>query len=130
MRLVTRQKKLGPQQRQLLELFEQLDAAGRTSLLDYAGFLASRSPEPPAVDEADSGVPQQPKPIPRPPNESVVKAIKRLSASYYMLERDRMLDETSSLMMAHVMQGRDAAAVIDDLERLFEQHYRRYLETD
>lgn len=129
MRLVTRQTKLGPQQRQLLELFEQLDAVGRTSLLDYAAFLASRSPEP-AVDEADTGFPQQPKPIPRPPNESVVKAIKRLSASYYMLERDLMLDETSSLMMAHVMQGRAATAVIDDLERLFERHYRRYLESD
>jgi hypothetical protein len=45
-----------------------------------------------------------------------------------MLERDKMLDDTSSLMMKHVMQGRDACSVINDLERLFEQHYQRYLD--
>jgi hypothetical protein len=45
-----------------------------------------------------------------------------------MLERDKMLDDTSSLMMAHVIQGRAAHKVIDDLEKLFEQHYQRYLD--
>jgi hypothetical protein len=44
-----------------------------------------------------------------------------------MLERDKMLDDTSSLMMAHVIQGRAAHSVIDDLEELFEQYYQRYL---
>ena len=57
-----------------------------------------------------------------------MKAIKRLSATYYMLERERLLDQTSSLMMAHVLQGRDAVSVIDELEVIFSEHYQRYLE--
>lgn len=61
--------------------------------------------------------------IPRPEEESVVAAIKRLSESYHMLERSALLTETSSLMTAHVMHGRTADEVIDDLEALFQRHY-------
>jgi hypothetical protein len=32
--------------------------------------------------------------------------------------------ETSSLMTAHIMRGRPAPDVIDDLEALFERYYR------
>ena len=60
----------------------------------------------------------------------MVKAIKRLSTTYFMLERTQMLDETSSLMMSHVLQGRDAESVIDELEVLFEKHYQQYLNRD
>jgi hypothetical protein len=45
-----------------------------------------------------------------------------------MLERDQLLDQTSSLMMSHVLQGRDAASVIDELEVVFSEHYQRYLQ--
>jgi hypothetical protein len=41
-----------------------------------------------------------------------------------MLDPGAMLNETSALMAAHVLQGRDAGAVIDDLERLFLAHYQ------
>jgi hypothetical protein len=37
-----------------------------------------------------------------------------------------MLNETSSLMAAHVLNGRPARDVIDDLEALFARHYDAY----
>ena len=121
------QKKLPPKERELLELFRALGQQDQASLLAFAEFLARRD-EAGVSEQPEVDTPLKPKSIPRPTSESVVKAIKRLSSSYFMLERDKMLDETSSLMMAHVIHGRAAHSVIDDLERLFEQYYQRYLD--
>jgi hypothetical protein len=124
---VPKQQNLKPEQRRLLSLFDALDGQGRETLLAFAEFLKSR--ESPAVSsESDGLTPLQPKPIERPAKESVVKAIKRLSATYFMLERDQLLDQTSSLMMSHVLQGREAVSVIDELEVIFSEHYARYLQ--
>jgi hypothetical protein len=41
-----------------------------------------------------------------------------------MLDKTKMLGVTSDLVTQHIVQGRDAAEVIDELERLFEAHYR------
>jgi hypothetical protein len=51
--------------------------------------------------------------------------MKRLSATYHMLDKSKLLNETSALMAQHVMQGRPAHEVIDELEVVFELHYRR-----
>jgi hypothetical protein len=125
MQFVPKQQNLKPDQRRLLDLHGQLDAQGRETLLAFAEFLALRN-----VDSVEAEAPTllQPKPLERPERESVVKAIKRLSATYYMLEREQLLDQTSSLMMAHVLQGRDAVSVIDELEIIFSEHYQRYVE--
>lgn len=101
----------------LLELFNALPEAQRKTVLDFVEFLAAR--QPPQVREIP-----KPEPIPRAENESVIKAMRRLSASYHMLDKAKMLNETSVLMAQHVMQGRPAEEVIDELERLFESHYR------
>lgn len=53
----------------------------------------------------------------------LVKAIKRLTATYPMIARDLLLNETSALMSAHVIQGRTAVDIIDELERVFAKHY-------
>lgn len=110
------------QQKRLLKLFGQLAPAERDTLEAFAEFLAvrgkARDNAPPANVE--------PQPIPRPARESVVGAIKRLSATYPMLDKSRMLNQTSSLMTQHVMQGRRAAEVIDDLERLFADQYEQF----
>ena len=45
-----------------------------------------------------------------------------------MLEKSVVLHEASALMGAHVMQGRSANEVIDELETLFRKAYDRYLE--
>lgn len=104
----------------MLRLFKALSAADRRSLLDYAEFLAGRAK--PGSDAPPP--PSEPVHEPRPDKESVVAAIKRLGRVYPMLDRERMLGETSSLMAGHMLQGRPAAEVIDDLEALFQRHYQ------
>lgn len=119
-------RQLSAEQRQLLRWFGSLGDSGRASLLAFAEFLATR--EEPC--DSCKAVLAEPKAIPRPKDESVVAAIKRLSASYFMLDTQAMLNDTASLMSAHILQGRPAIQVIDDLEALFLDHYRRYRSSD
>ncbi len=102
----------------LTALYHRLPAAGRETLLAFAEFLLERSGSALPLDIT-------PTPSERPAQESVVAAIKRLSASYHMLDRSRMLHETSGLMTEHLMQGRPANEVIDELEELFRRHYQK-----
>jgi hypothetical protein len=113
----------GPEpERRLVRSFRALAAAERDTLLAFAEFLVQRGATTP---EPHRG-PREPTPVLRPSTESVVAAIKRLSKAYAMLDRGPMLNETSALMSAHVLQGRPASEVIDDLEALFARHYRDY----
>ncbi|WP_455197596.1 DUF2281 domain-containing protein [Kaarinaea lacus] len=107
-------------EKKLLKHFSQLSEAQQQTLLQFAEFLLTRS------DDADeAGQKEIPQPVlrQRPAEETVVGAIKRLTASYPMLEKDRLFNETSVLMTKHVMQGHAAHLVIDELEMLFQRHY-------
>jgi hypothetical protein len=110
------------EERELLQHFRTLASEQRHSLMDFAAFLAARAESSPAPQPA----PAQPVPIARPETESVVKAIKRLTATYPMLDRAKLLHETSSHMQQHLLQGKPAAEVIDDLEVVFQRHYERF----
>ena len=66
--------------------------------------------------------------IPRPDKESVVKAIKRLRATYHMLDQNRLFNETSQHMTSHLLHGKPAAEIIDELEAMFARHYQHYLD--
>lgn len=110
------------EERRLIKCLRALDQAERDTLLAFADFLVTRIGQV----EHESRVAREPTLLPRPEHESVVGAIKRLSRGYDMLERDAMLHETSALMSAHVLQGRAAGEVIDELEALFERHYHDY----
>jgi len=125
--VLTPKMQLPADQRQLLKHYSGLDEAQRATLMAFAEFLAHRETTQ-ADDQGTLAIPpiEEPKAIPRPSRESVVGAIKRLSQTYHMLDRSKMLDETSALMSAHIMQGREAAAVIDDLESLFRNYYETY----
>ena len=105
-------------EKKLLELFRALPEAERATLLDFAEFLASRAA--PAAREVSG-----PLPIPRPDDETVVKAIRRLMETYPMLDRGKLLHETAHYMTQHVIHGRPASEVIGELETLFAGHYRR-----
>jgi hypothetical protein len=106
-------------ERQLLKAYRVLGETRRASLLDYAEFLASRETGSDAAE-----VPSEPLDIPRPAVESVVKAIKRLRATYPMVDRSVILNDTSALMTQHLMQKRPAVEIIDELEVLFRRHYQ------
>ena len=105
--------------KKLLHIFKSLSREQQQSLFDFAEFLTSRAsvPTDQAIDE--------PLTLPRPAQESVVKAIKRLMATYPMLDRSKLLHETSHYMTLHVMQGKPVGEVIDELEALFTKHYER-----
>jgi hypothetical protein len=91
------------------------------TLLQFSEFLLAQVPD---AEAADAPLPE-PKPLPRPAEESVIRAMRRLSETYFMLDRGPLLNETSALMAQHVMQGRKAAEVIDDLEAAFLAQYQR-----
>lgn len=107
-------------ERRLLQAFRNLDAVQKASLLDFADFLVARSGSAGA-----ESVPAEPLDIPRPAEENVVKAIRRLMATYPMLDRsrDKLLNETSALMTQHLIHKRPAVEVIDELEIVFRRHY-------
>lgn len=110
---------------QVLALFRALPAGDQATLLAFAEFLRSRAGAVavPVAPEAPAPVPE-PETIPRPEQESVVKAVKRLSRTYPMLDKSKILNETSALVAQHVIQGRDAVEVIDELEVVFRRFYQ------
>ena len=113
----------------LLELFNELNEVDRHALIRYAEFLAGQPQTQAALPVAAAPAPPEPpKPIPRPESESVIKAVKRLSETYYMLSKNELLNVTSPLVTEHVINGKAAEEVIDQLEAIFEEHYQAYLE--
>jgi hypothetical protein len=60
----------------------------------------------------------------------VVQAIKRLSASYPMLDRQKLFGETTAFMAQHLLEGKDAGSVIDQLELLFRRHYDALIDAE
>lgn len=108
----------------LLAVFRVLAAPDRHALQAYAEFLAVRgvAVNTQADSVADAGA-VSPQPEARPDGESVVMAIKRLTRTYPMLDRRKLMGPTSLLMSQHTLQGRVATEVIDELEVVFERHY-------
>jgi hypothetical protein len=101
------------QERRLLDLFHRLDGRGRDSLLDFAEFLAGRLPAP------------RRGPIERPAQETVVQAIRRLNRAYPSLKRHRLMPRVEQLLASHMVDGRPAGEVIDEIEALFAAEHRQ-----
>ncbi|MHB1676665.1 MAG: hypothetical protein ACYCSS_03865 [Sulfuriferula sp.] len=108
-------------EKKLLSHFRSLDAAQQQTAMDFMAFLAARTQAPANTEVA------QPADLPRPAQESVIKAVKRLRATYSMLEPGKLLNDTSTQMTRHMIHGVTAEEVIDELERVFKQHYEVYL---
>ena len=106
----------------LLSISRTLSKSEREQLLEYAEFLQLRS------DHVRQNQNAEPVDIPRPDSETVIAAVRRLSETYPMLNKDRLLHEAAGLLSEHVMQGREAGPVIDDLEILFERQYRIHID--
>jgi len=102
----------------LRAIYEALDEGRQQSLLEFAEFLQQRSGA--VVEQAEIGEPED---IPRPDDETVVGAIKRLKQTYPMIESMSVFSSASSLMTEHMVQGRDAVEVIDEMEVIFERAY-------
>ncbi len=116
-------------EKRLSEIVRRLPAAQAAALLEFAEFLLIRhgstgAEAAPGITTAEIPAPLD---IPRPAEESVVKAVKRLRATYPMLDARKLLNETSAIMTQHVMQGRDKIEVIEELEILFRTHYEKLI---
>ena len=107
---------------EIKQLFSKLDEEHQQAIIDYAAFLAQRR-----VAKDSTGMDLKPESIERPQQESVIAAIKRLKKTYYMLDTDTMLNQTSALMGQHILKGREASAVIDELQSIFEDQYKQYI---
>lgn len=118
------------EERELLSLFKKLDKADKLTLLKFAGFLSQSDQSSESTDAADSAPKETPQPelIERPKEESVIKAIKRLTRTYPMVDKETLLHQTSDLMTDHLIKGRDAQSVIDDLEAMFREAYEKLLD--
>ena len=114
-------------QNNLIRVFQQLSAADQLAVSSFAEFLLSRSPDGQSVGQAAAAPAPlpEPNPIPRPDNEKVVAAVKRLSQTYFMLDKTKMLAVTSDLVTQHILHGREAVEVINELEQVFESQYQQ-----
>jgi len=136
-------------EQRLQEILHSLPEAEASSLLDYAEFLLTRAPQnqllqalssaasiagtsatesssiPAVMPEAESEIIIEPADIPRPETETIIGAVKRLSETYPMLSKDKMLHETADLVGQSLMGTRDAEEVIDELEQVFRRYYEK-----
>lgn len=105
-------------EKHLLKHYRDLNDENKNALMRFAEFLCQQAEVQPVVVE-------EPAFIEAKAGETVVGALKRLSASYFMLDKATMLNETSSIMAQHIMQGREKEEVIEELEELFKTTYEK-----
>lgn len=105
----------------LVELYEAMDDERKRSLCDFADFLYARA------EPISKEIPA-PEDVPRPSQETVVGAVKRLKTRYHMVESMAVFSAASALMTDHMVKGRDVVEVIDEMELLFEEAYRKLLQ--
>lgn len=122
----------------LLKLYRELAANDQQTLMSFARFLRAQgntpalqgqkksNPEQANPVENVAAEPVKPTDIARPAQETVVAAIKRLTATYPMLDKAKLLNQTSSLVAEHVMQGKHVTEVINEMEVIFKEHYEKY----
>ncbi|MFV9614922.1 MAG: Crp/Fnr family transcriptional regulator [Gammaproteobacteria bacterium] len=101
----------------LIDLYQAMDDSRKKSLSDFADFLYGQA-------EPISKEVQPPDDVPRPQQETVVGAIKRLKMTYHMIGSMSVFSEASALMTDHMVKGRDVVEVIDEMEVLFEEAYK------
>lgn len=105
----------------LLKSFRQLPPEQQQALTDYADFLCQRY----AIEV--EAVPLVPLDIPRPQEESVVKALRRLAKTYPMLDAKELFEKTSSFMTRNLMHGEDSTLLIDEMEVFFQHNYQEFI---
>jgi hypothetical protein len=94
-------------EKQLLRAFRELPDEQKKSLMDYAEFLASRAPQATA-------------------EQAVNSTVRRLMATYPMLDRSKLLNDTSGFITQHIIHGKPSVEVIDEMEVFFARHYETY----
>ena len=105
----------------LIDLYESMDDERKTSLCDFADFLYAKA-------EPINKEILPPEDIARPEKETVVGAVKRLKLTYHMIESVSVFSAASALMTDHMVKGRDVVEVVDEMEILFEDAYKKLVQ--
>ncbi|MBF0195618.1 MAG: Crp/Fnr family transcriptional regulator [Magnetococcales bacterium] len=104
----------------LLAAFRHLNPANKLTLIQFAKFLQSQQ------TEGEKPISQEPLDLPKPADESAVKALKRLKRSYPMIDADMsLLDDASRLLMEKIT-GTPDQEVIEKLEALFVERFKSW----
>jgi hypothetical protein len=105
---------------ELLAVFRNLNKANKFTLTQFAKFLQSQQ------TDGEEPVSQEPLDLPKPEDETAVKALKRLKKSYPMIDADMsLLDDASRLLMEKIT-GTPDPEVIVKLEALFVERFKRW----
>ena len=110
-------------ERTLLEHFNNLNESKQQQLIEFALFLDNQNETSPGSPHKK----KEPNNIPRPEKENVIQAISRLSKTYSMLSKTKLLAPASELLSSSVMQKADPTETIDKLEIEFKKNYQEYL---
>lgn len=105
----------------LIDLYEAMDDNRKKSLSDFADFLYAQAE--PITKEI-----LPPDDVPRPEQETVVGAVKRLKIKYHMVDSMSVFSTASALMTDHMVKGRDVVEVIDEMEILFDDAYKKLVQ--
>lgn len=106
-------------EKKLITIFADLDKDDQNSLAAFAEFLLDKAKKEGRYQLEEQIIVE----ISRPKEEKVVAAIKRLSATYPMLPKDSLMNQTASLMSEHILKGRAAVEIVDELEILFKNRF-------
>jgi hypothetical protein len=118
-------QQLSKKERELCAFYKSLADNERETLLSFAEFLSNKCAES-ETRKKEKQLLQQPTLIPATEGESVVKGIKRLKSSYFMIENENLLHEVSALMSEHIMKGASAQEIIPKIEAVFDTFYQQY----
>ena len=118
-------QQLSKTERQLCKIYKKLNDNKRETLLSFAEFLSSQQISTKEIDNLET-VLHQPIVTVAEENESVVKGIKRLKSSYFMIEDQDLFHEISALMSAHIMKSISAKDTLLKIEVVFEKFYNKY----
>ncbi|MBF0262224.1 MAG: hypothetical protein HQL97_10380 [Magnetococcales bacterium] len=114
-----------PEKRALLDLWGEMDAGERQTLMRLGRFLVSERSRA-GNDAPVDACPEVPLDIPRPEVESAVAGLKRLKRTYPMIEADgAVLSEASRILMGKVTGSPDRE-IIDRLELFFDGCYQKW----
>ena len=131
-------------EKELLKHFASLSKEDAHALVQFAAFLSQTGGQAAAIPNTGASFPRplinetssaetspnsvpKPESIPRPKTEKVVEALKRMSATYPMLDKKTLLSKASGLVAKNIMYGEPAVLVINEIEEIFKTAYDEFV---
>jgi len=118
------------------EIFQALSPQDQHNLTAFAQFLLLRAKQA-GLGAGEAFLSQSPEPdpiiipepldLPRPDEETIIIAVRRLRATYPMLDQRILFDRSADVVSNAMMGLRDTVESIDQLEAIFEAIYQDFV---